>query len=197
MVFDPKSPPKGVWGWTVAAGAVLVGLVWFTPNAQSTWERGKALLGQYDPPEVVSVAPDPAEKGPFIVAIKNPSFEDVLITGVRYRVTLLDYTGAEAAASTEDGANASDVEILTAETVRDDVRPDCTQDEVRKQFAYPVRVRSKGEGAIRLGLEPIQGTASPWCVVAFRLETSHGHTNSETLAFALGKVVEPRGVIRP
>lgn len=68
----------------VGLGALFLGLLAYTAavgGPEKAWLGIRAVISGHPPPKIISVEPERRAAGMFVVAIRNPATEDVVITG--------------------------------------------------------------------------------------------------------------------
>lgn len=71
--------------WALGAlGLLLLGLIGYVATAggpEKAWLGVRAVISGHPPPKIISVEPERRAAAMFVVAIRNPATEDVVITG--------------------------------------------------------------------------------------------------------------------
>lgn len=183
---NPNPNPKGAWGWLVASLGAIIAL----GTILIYGDRAGAVFGYYWPPEIVSFAPDPDSQGddrPHLVVVKNPSIEEVVITGLRYEITPIwgdmVFTGTAAATASDDRP----ARVMEPVTLKGGVAPPCVAGVFHKALAQPVSIDPKRTGPLRVNLRPRNVLDATGCIVRLALASDHGDTDFEEAQFSFEK----------
>jgi hypothetical protein len=158
----------------VGAGALLLALVGAAAalgGPQDAWLKTRSVWAGQLPPQIISLEADPKQPdGTFVLTIRNPAVEDVVVTG--YQAEPLDrFADLTANATTDLNAvegGAGEVPLVTAE----ESNPGLCKGPRDVRLPRPFVVEPKRAGAL---------TIRPWiggCPFAVRVTSNHGQSET-------------------
>jgi hypothetical protein len=153
---------------TVIAAVAALG------GPEDAWLKTRALWGVHPAPRIISMEGDPTRTdGTYIVTIRNPAIEDVIITGYEAKPLYVAAMtmGSNAAVTNEVepvAAGAGMIALVTAE----ERKPDPCSGPRNVRLLRPLVIESKRAGALVI---------HPWeisCPFEVRVASDHGMSDS-------------------